>query len=367
MKIVLATGIYPPDIGGPATYVRGLAEALDAAVVDICVITYGREDTRYKMQDTKKIQEPIFKTQRRRVYFVEKHGGPFLRWWRYARALRKHAADADAVIAFSSISAGMPLILARLKKPKMILRLGGDFFWERYTDRGGMMDLEEWHGSWRSWIWRLIMQRILKCFDHVVYSSDFQRGIHKHYYALRSSSIIENPRPSPSPRIPLKVPHKSFHLLYMGRFVGFKNLLALIDAMHLLPDVHLTLVGSGPMEPLLRKRAEPLADRVEFVPPVTGLEKNARMDESDLLILPSLTEITPNVAAEAVSRGLPVLLTQSTGLCGGALIVQAKLRTLQEIAAAVGSIMARYPQTRPHSSNRDWSTVAGEWQALFSR
>jgi len=100
---------------------------------------------------------------------------------------------------------------------------------------------------------------------------------------------------------------------------------------------------------------------------VTGLEKNARMDESDLLILPSLTEITPNVAAEAVSRGLPVLLTQSTGLCGGALIVQAKLRTLQEIAAAVGSIMARYPQTRPHSSNRDWSTVAGEWQALFSR
>ena len=40
MKIVLATGIYPPDIGGPATYVRNLAERLTAMGGQVTVIAY---------------------------------------------------------------------------------------------------------------------------------------------------------------------------------------------------------------------------------------------------------------------------------------------------------------------------------------
>jgi hypothetical protein len=71
------------------------------------------------------------------VYQVSKQGGTLFRWWRYARMLRKIGRDADVVIAFSSVSAGVPLWMSRLKKPKKILRLGGDFLWERYTDGGG--------------------------------------------------------------------------------------------------------------------------------------------------------------------------------------------------------------------------------------
>ena len=41
LKIVLATGIYPPDIGGPATYVAKLAEELPKRGCEVKVVTYG--------------------------------------------------------------------------------------------------------------------------------------------------------------------------------------------------------------------------------------------------------------------------------------------------------------------------------------
>ena len=41
--------------------------------------------------------------------------------------------------------------------------------------------------------------------------------------------------------------HLTADLLFMGRFVRFKNLYALIKAASLLPYVHLTLVGDGPL------------------------------------------------------------------------------------------------------------------------
>ena len=41
MKIVLATGIYPPDIGGPATYVSCLASEFSRLGMEVIVVTYG--------------------------------------------------------------------------------------------------------------------------------------------------------------------------------------------------------------------------------------------------------------------------------------------------------------------------------------
>ena len=137
MNIILATGIYPPDIGGPATYVRALAEELVKKGNEVRVVTFGGQGR----------QEGQRGQQGWEVIAVSRSGGPLMRWWRYAKALRARGSEADVVIAFSSVSCGVPLWLAGLKKPKTILRLGGDFFWERYTDRGGMKSLREWYES----------------------------------------------------------------------------------------------------------------------------------------------------------------------------------------------------------------------------
>lgn len=367
MKIVLATGIYPPDIGGPATYVRALAQEITKRGVEVTVVTYG-EIQKYRNTEMQKWN----------VVWVSKSGGPLLRWQRYAKALREHAAQADAIIAFSSVSCGVPLWLARLKVPKKILRLGGDFFWERYTDHGGMKGLREWYRSWFQVSgFRFVMGRLLRTFDHVVFSTGFQQEIYeKHYRHLPPHSVLENAIPESEPAFHKK--HEPLRLLYLGRLVGFKNLPNLIRAVEavceppLRRSMTLTIVGDGPLLEKLKSHASCLKSPVTFLPPAHGAEVHRLFSEHDLLVLPSLTEISPNVALEARAYGLPVLLTKETGLSTpfteGMLLRE--MNTAEQIQSALLEVLTRYDMLAARAAkcppNRSWGRIADEFLALLS-
>ncbi|MDD5751637.1 MAG: glycosyltransferase family 4 protein [Candidatus Peribacteraceae bacterium] len=364
MKIILATGIYPPEIGGPATYVHALAGEFASAGQEVVVVTYEAiSGKRLAISDGDKKASS-------NVMTVPRFGGPLLRWWRYARVLKREGHGADIVYAFSSVSCGVPVMLARLKKPKKILRLGGDFFWERYTDRGGMLGLREWYGRHRlvDSFTRFFVQRILRAFDHIVFSTRFEEEIYEQAYRLPAHSVIENAVPSGASVTHTK--HEPFRLLFMGRFVSFKNLPALLAAVALLPDVRLTLVGSGPMEAQLRALA---GERVQFLPPAHGTEKQKMFAEHDLLVIPSLTELSPNVALEARAAGLLILLTEETGLSERLAqgMVLADLSSPERIAEEIRQMRTEYDAlVRAAASvppERGWADVSREHLSLFAR
>ncbi len=353
MKIVLATGIFPPEIGGPATYVQGLARELAARGDDVVVLTYGAK-------------QGFEQENGYWVFSVGKQGGPLRRWLRYREELVAHGAKADYVCAFTSISAGMPVLMSGLHHPIKILRLGGDFFWERYTDAGGVMTLREWYAS-RFGFWRmlnsLVMNKVLRCFDKLVYSTEFQREIHMSTYRKLPPSSVES-NAMPEGIFVVHEPRTPFRLLFMGRFVRFKNIPALIDAMSLLPDARLTIIGEGPMETELKNRVKKagLSERVSFQTSVSGNAKRHAFDDHDLLVLPSLTEISPNTALEARAACLPVLLTEETGLPDIADVYQRKLRNPAQIAAGVREIIKKYPSPRPDTNIRTYQKIS---DALF--
>ncbi len=356
MKVILATGIYPPAIGGPATYVEELGKRLVENGCEVTVITYGDDVPEH---------DPL------RVIRVSKKGGPTTRWTRYAAALRKHGAHADIVYAFSSVSVGVPLLLARLKGPRKILRLGGDFLWERFTDRGGMLSLKEWYA--RGFWFHGVMNGILKSLDHIVFSTAFQEELYDRFYRqLPLHSVIENALPAGEPI--LRQRHQPLRLLFLGRFVAFKNIGALLTALCDLPEMVLTIVGSGPLEVALKSQVEQLGLqlRVTFQPQISGGRKKQLLFlEHDLLVLPSLTEISPNAALEARASGLPVLLTEETGLSrslvdGAALRV---LRTPAEITVALHEVQDGYDQLAERAAaklpERGWDQVCEEHLQLF--
>lgn len=259
---------------------------------------------------------------------------------------------------------------ARLKKPKKFLRLGGDFFWERYTDSGGVLGLQEWYKRRRlvDSFTRFFVQRILRAFDHIVFSTRFEEEIYEQAYRLPAHSVIENAVPSGA-RVPHSK-HDPFRLLFMGRFVGFKHLPSLLQAVELLPDARLTLVGAGPMEQQLRRMA---GERVTFLPPVSGAEKQKIFAEHDLLVIPSLTELSPNVALEARAAGLPILLTEATGLSEMLAqgMVLADLSSPERIAEEVRQMRTEYDAlVRAAASvppERGWADVSREHLSLFVR
>ena len=155
----------------------------------------------------------------------------------------------------------------------------------------------------------------------------------------------------------------------MGRFVGFKNLEALNRAVGDPLKVTLALVGDGPMKSRLQTLAKELhiEDVVYFHDPVHGEEKQKMFAEQDLLVIPSITEISPNVALEARSEGLPVLLTKETGLSEWltkGMLVQ-DLSTEDKIRESIIYAMDHYNDIAafafPPPVARGWDTVAEEW------
>lgn len=362
MKIILATGIYPPDIGGPSMYAASLAEELVAQGHAVIVITY---ESSYQ-------RAHVF-SRLWQVVDVPRTGW-IIRWFRFARALKRHGHDADIVYAFSSVSAGVPVWLSRLRHPKKVLRLGGDFFWERYTDRGGMQSLQEWYASWHwsSFLGFLIKRHLLSCFDAIVFSTHFQEHIcERHFRVLPTHRVIENALLPGSPV--LHTQHKPFSILFMGRFVSFKNISSLILALAKIPDATLTLTGEGPASLGLIDLVSELSlnDRVTFVSPVHGERKDRMLQNHDVLVIPSITEISPNVALEARRVGLPVLLTAENGLSDDLRLGMkiARIRTSAEIADAILALRDNYEAIAMQASlplrERSWRVVAQEHQDFF--
>lgn len=360
MKIVLATGIYSPDIGGPATYVRALSEELTKRGETVTVITYAKS--------VQPSDDPV------PVMRISRSGFFLSRWMRYAKALRVHAADADIVYCFSSVSCGFPLILSRIKKPKRFLRLGGDFAWERYTDKGGKKTLREYYASYSGIFGRLLLWPVFSAFHHIVFSTAFQRDLcRKWFTSLPAHSVIENALPGATELVSHSR-HDPLKFLFVGRFVRFKNLEKLVKAVARVPLATLTLVGDGPMrtKAMDLARSLQLQGRIAVLPPVYGADLFRVFKDHDVLILPSLTEISPNVALEARTAGLPVLLTEEHGL-SSALSQGMWVRPLQsvtEITKAILEIDHGYEQAaaeagKPLTVTRGWEEVTQEHLRLF--
>ena len=101
-------------------------------------------------------------------------------------------------------------------------------------------------------------------------------------------------------------------MLFVGRFVYYKGLDVLIDAMRDCEGT-LLLAGDGPLESDLRARvaAHGLEPRVRFLGRVPDEDLPAYYRAADLFVLPSMarTETFGVVQIEAMAAGLPVVST----------------------------------------------------------
>ena len=116
MKLVIATPLYPPEPGGPATYARTLEEELPK-----------RAGEKWEVEVVK---------------FADVRALPKLRrHLAYARLVYSAARRADAVLALDPVSVGLPTMLACLFAWKpYFLKVGGDYAWEQGTQRFGVTE-----------------------------------------------------------------------------------------------------------------------------------------------------------------------------------------------------------------------------------
>jgi glycosyltransferase involved in cell wall biosynthesis len=112
---------------------------------------------------------------------------------------------------------------------------------------------------------------------------------------------------------------EGLRLGFLGRFHPKKNLDFLIATLPRLPEfITLTVAGDGPPELTVayRKLARDLfvQDRIRWLGFVSGAAREEFFRNIDLLCMPSEFECFGMAAAEALGRGIPVLVSPDTGI-----------------------------------------------------
>ena len=105
-------------------------------------------------------------------------------------------------------------------------------------------------------------------------------------------------------------------LLFVGRFADSqKNISTLLRVLSRLEKVELILAGEGPDKAKLRNEVARyhLTQRVKFMGWLGGQELLSVYQRADVYVSASLWEGMPNTALEAISCGLPLLLSDVTG------------------------------------------------------
>lgn len=374
MRLVITTGIFEPESGGPATYAPVLAGRLVAAGHDVTVITYS--DTPYLDTDAKYPFKLI------RVV----RGNKLLNRVHFFFAVLTCARECDLIYTLDWFAAGVPVMMAAryLNKP-YIVRVGGDYAWEqKYLESGAPpVTLKDFYETrlYRRAAYRIafyMIRSVLRGASHIVFNSDAQRSLYAHYYDLQADvlSTINNPVPH-TDGAPIVRDAPTKEIVYWGRLIVMKNVGSLVRAFAqaaLPAEYTLTIIGDGPQKaPLLSLIKElHLEGRVHIEPAMPKEEAFKRVRNARAYVLPSWTDISPTQVYEALSMGLPSLVTQENYLpIHDQLPQMIDPRSIEDIADKLKMLTddTRYAAfssafTAIHFDH-DWGKVVGEHTALF--
>ena len=272
MKIVITTGIYPPEIGGPAQYAKNLKAEFEALGHEVKVLTYRLE---------KKLPTGL------------RH------FWFFLRCLLVFPRS-DLVIALDTFSVALPAVaVARLFGKKIIIRAGGDFLWEWYVERtGDLVLLKDFYqtrmgklNAKEKLVFKLSRWTIHNA-SQLIFSTDWQRKIWLPVYVFdeAKTTIVENyygqKEPSFSPM------EKNY--IAGARPLKWKNAQRLAAAFEKTKIKNAAIVYDNTTKPF---------DKF--------MEKVAHCYA---VILASLGDVSPNLILDAIRHNKPFILTRETGL-----------------------------------------------------
>ena len=318
-RVFIGTPLFPPAVGGPATYGGRLAPELAAAGYPVTVLSY-------QVPRGARTRDFFLLGVSPRWPSVAKHVAYFL------KSLRE-LARADVAVGLDPFIVGVPLAAAaRLLRKPMVLRVEGDFLWEEFVERNhadytlvGFYDrLRVLPLSFRERLIRGGMRWALRSAERLLFSSAWRRDLVQHGYGTNVSTARIIQPPLPLPRATTAGNERERVILFAGRFVWVKNLRALVRTFLRAapPAWRLELIGEGPERSQLEHYllAAGAGGRVLIrspLPPNLLCERLARVRG---VFLPSLTDVSPNIILEAIAAGTPFLMTRESGfreLLGG--------------------------------------------------
>ena len=257
-KLFVASGIFHPEPGGPATYLRAILPALQAFGWQPRVLSFGAPHS-------DEFSYPVTRIARERYP---------LRQARYAFAARRHLTWADVIFAQTI---DLPLWGSR-DRPR-VMKVVGDQAWERCIRRRWIPadlrvdEFQSYQGDWRVRWQKMSRSRQVAAMDAVIAPSQYLARMVIGWGAQPDKThVIYNALP---PTQPLNETRAEIRaqlnwddrptLLTVARLQRWKGVDHLIDALRHSPELRLVVAGDGPDRSRLIEMAAPLGERVIFM------------------------------------------------------------------------------------------------------
>jgi glycosyltransferase involved in cell wall biosynthesis len=299
MRVVFLTGIWPPDVGGPATHGPDFARFLRDHGHDVHVVT---------MSDAEPSERPV------PVRAVSR-GRPFVvRYPEVAVVAARLAREADVVYASATYAAAAAA--ATVTRTPLVAKLVSDPAYERARRYGlfaGTLEaFQRPTHPWNTVLKRLRTQSMRRA-RRIVVPSTYLASI-AGGWGLEAARIevLVNPAPPPVEVEPVSLPPGTF--VFVGRLTEQKALHVLLDAVAQVDGARLEILGDGPERGRLEKHAAALDGRVVFRGALPRDAVLAHLAGARAAVLSSAWENLPHAAVEALAVGTPVVSTAVGGV-----------------------------------------------------
>ncbi len=299
--LVIATPLYPPESGGPATYAKMLAEGLPEL---------GLRTTVVKFSSVRRLPKLI-------------------RHFAYYRRVRRAAKHASAILALDPMSVGLPAMRAAkdLNKP-FYVKVVGDYAWEQGVQRFGVhASLDAFAGIIDAELplpvraLRAIQRDVARAATRVIVPSEYLKTIVERWGVdPEKISVIRN---AVSLERIGSVPEAIAHLpqplvVSVGRLVPWKGMEGVIDAVGALrrggEHASLAIIGDGPCYEELVTHAQAVLHEKYVLPGRLSHEDTlAVVQKADVFVLNSSYEGLSHLLIEAALLGTPIVATDAGG------------------------------------------------------
>lgn len=307
MRIIIATGIYPPDIGGPATYSHLLNSMLPMHGVEVDILSFG--EVRH-----------LPKGLRHFIYFLKA-------LWR--------GRNVDFIFAQDPVSVGLPAVIvaAILRKP-FVLKVVGDYAWEQGVQRFGVKELLDEFPNKKYGFMVEFLKKVEKFVARrakkIIVPSQYLKRIVVAWGIPESKIVVVyNAIVLPislrmwASRTGMgekeKLGLKGKILLSAGRLVPWKGFALLIEIMPDLlksfPDLQLVIIGDGPDRKFLENKRDGMGLRknIRFTGNLSHTEVMEYLVASDIFVLNTAYEGFSHQILEAMMVGKPIVTTRVGG------------------------------------------------------
>lgn len=310
MKIVLATPIYPPELGGPATYTKEIAARL-AGTHEITVVAYTDAP------------QPVLGT---RLIAVSKRYLLPVRLAAYCLALWRATKGADLIYAQNAVAAGLPAALVSfLRRKPYAVKFVGDEAWEREvlhrrTSKTWEEFLDHPTGNWYTQLLMAVQSFVLRHAARVTTPSDYlTEELIEHYGVSRSQAAVNYNAADQTEVLPFEVARDPHQIATTARLIPLKQIDGIIEALSIVRKKHseatLVIGGDGPERPRLERLVSELGlkEHVTFLGKISRAETWRLRKKSAVYVINSTHEGLPITVLTSFAAGIPVVATEVPG------------------------------------------------------